>query len=307
VPWKPPRKVECNVCGDEFWPKTSRHFTCSKIECGRVRDKRWQIAHSHRALGRVCSYCGVTDSDARFGTKDACKTCYRAQQKYGPCNHCGGRLRKVPGKPEIFCSRCADEGRDSVRPFEGPDGRVWNRRKIGENDETVQVRTYCGRDFSRFFVHTDETVKLPSGEVWVVQDIVDKVGGVHLVQDRRTFVGLGVNDALAIRGISEPSFPRDLAFLSNKTFNLFYEVAHYTLLGECSPVGFAWWANKFKGGIELASADRAWQRFKRQLREVGVKITVQPGKAFSFDDEAGFVDIVMKAANVQTKKGTKWT
>jgi len=198
------------------------------------------------------------------------------------------------------------EANGSAAPFEvtGADGRAYRARLLGPGRDTEQVRTHCGRKTHRFYSPKDAVVSCPQGDL-TVAEITQKAGGVFITQEPKHFDSLSLEGVTAVRGITAPSFPRDLAFVTNTSYNLFYELAHYSRLGECDVVVFAWWANKFKPDIAPLSAERAWDRFKFMLRSVGVGITVQPGKAFSFDDPIGFVDGVMASCNTETTE--KWT
>jgi len=75
-------------------------------------------------------------------------------------------------------------------------------------------------------------------------------------------------------GLTEPAWPQDAAFLSSTTLNNLYDLAHYVRLGQCEPVIFTWWHNMLRPTTALASAERAWERMKVLMRQVGVPFEV---------------------------------
>ena len=305
--WKARNTARCKVCQEVFLPQGPRHATCDKTTCKMARDKMQTAARAEATRGRICRYCSRSSDGRGFALKDACKTCYTAIQKYGPCTVCSGRLRKVRCRKLLSCERCEAEGVTPLVKIRGADGSVYQVRQLGPSEDTEQVRTYCGRSAHRFFAAKDAVVPFPEGEL-TVAEIIERVGSVHIVQSPERFDTLALTGVRSVRGISRPSFPRDLPFVSNKSFNLFYELAHYTRLGECDVVSFAWWANKFKPDIELESAARAWDRFKSLLRGTGVGITLGPGKAFRFDAPGEFVAGVMDACSGdQDETNEAWT
>jgi hypothetical protein len=213
-------------------------------------------------------------------------------------------MRKVPHRSLLYCEDCEAQGTQAHLEISGKDGRAYRTRQLGPTDDTEKVSTYCARRLHRFYATKDSVVSTPDGD-YTVGEIHERTGFIQIVQPPGAFDSLSLEGVLAIRGISPPSFPRDLSFVSNRSYNLFYELAHYSRLGECDVVGFAWWANKFKPDIARLSAERSWDRFKSMLRSVGVPITLERGKAFRFDDPAGFVDGVMAACNTETTE--RWT
>lgn len=305
--WKAKKKAKCGVCGDEFWPAGPRHSTCAKTTCRAVRNKLWQAKSSGQLKGRTCRCCGANDGERSFGQKDLCKACSRALRLYGPCPECGGPLRKVRNDYVVYCPGCREAGRSQPLSLEGPDGTVYWTRSIAGTKTTIPVTTHYARDYKRYYAKKGTAV-VCEGQTWELEEVIRRVGSVHLVQSKKPFNALTLDDVLCIRGITEPSFPRDLPLISSPTFNMFYEMAHYCRLGECDTVRFAWWANKFKPDIETGSAERAWDRFKVKLRSVGVPLTVQPGKAFTFDKPREFVRGVMDAATSASKREkSAWT
>ena len=77
---------------------------------------------------------------------------------------------------------------------------------------------------------------------------------------------------LAVWEVTEPVWPRDLVFLSERHFYQLYELAHFIRLGEAWPLTFTWWWGRFYEDYSYDTALRAWERLKKELRDLGMCI-----------------------------------
>jgi hypothetical protein len=224
-------------------------------------------------------------------------------RRRGSCPNCNGRLNKSRWKDTLCCPTCEANGADFEFDIKGVAGSTYRIRRRERDLRGIRVVSHKGRQSHKFFASEDAVIRMDGGSC-MVADVMARVGDVHVIQDERHFRQLNLDGVLAVRGVTTPSFPRDLDFLSAPTFDLFYELAHYSRLGECDVVRFAWWANKFKPDLGRSSAERAWDRLKTHLRSVGVGISLEPGKAFRFDDPSGFVSGVMDVC--VTEEDEEW-
>lgn len=105
------------------------------------------------------------------------------------------------------------------------------------------------------------------GEVYRVKALRERFGTIVLLVDESAWV-LGRGRTRAIKGLPV-AWPDTLSFEADVFVNLLEDLCHYLRLGECCPVTIQWWVSKFRPRSKKDTGLRAWERFKKRLRDVG--------------------------------------
>lgn len=101
--------------GDRLRAKALRFYRENREAC--IDQKR---AMRHAALGRVCEFCGRSDSETSFAKPDRCSGCNAQYYRRGACGRCGFPLyKKRPHKERrgslLFCPNCETNDREARR------------------------------------------------------------------------------------------------------------------------------------------------------------------------------------------------
>lgn len=69
---------------------------------------------SKQAIGRVCQFCGRSDSDIAFKGPDRCNTCAGKKAQYGLCRVCGF-VRNKHRLGRLYCRNCEANNQEAER------------------------------------------------------------------------------------------------------------------------------------------------------------------------------------------------